>query len=56
MSKMIVNTTPAKVKYKPFLKIVVPGMNIQNDEITKNKSDNPKKIFKKYNGSFVEAL
>ena len=28
----------------PFLKVDVEGRNIQKDEITKNNSDNPKKI------------
>ena len=31
--------TPAKVKYNPFLNIVVLGRNIQNDEITKNNNE-----------------
>jgi hypothetical protein len=40
------NTIPARVKYIPFLKMVVPGVNIQKEDITKKKSDRPKKIFK----------
>jgi hypothetical protein len=34
----------------------VLGINIQKEEITKNKSDVPKNIFRKNNGSFVFAL
>jgi hypothetical protein len=37
---------PPKVKYIPFLKILVEGKNIQKDEITKNNKDRPKKILK----------
>jgi hypothetical protein len=42
----MVKTAPAKAKSMAFLKILVLGKNIQKDEITKNNSDNPKKIFK----------
>jgi hypothetical protein len=45
-----VSTIPPKVKYNPFLKTEVFGIYIQNAESTKNKSDNPKKIFKKNRG------
>lgn len=37
----------AAVKYMPFLNIEELGTNIQNEEMTKNKRANPKKIFKK---------
>ena len=37
-----VNATPVKAKYKPFLKTVVLGKNIQKDDTTKNNSDKPK--------------
>jgi hypothetical protein len=40
------NTTPANVKYNPFLNMVVFGKNIQNEETTKNSNETPKKIFK----------
>jgi hypothetical protein len=40
----------------PFLKIVVFGLNIQKEEITKKKRDAPKKVFSQYNGFLVEAL
>jgi len=36
------------------LKISLLGINIQKEEITKNKSDNPKKIFRKYKGSLID--
>jgi hypothetical protein len=36
---------PAKEKYNPFLNTSVLGKNIQKDEITKNSSEAPKKIF-----------
>jgi hypothetical protein len=42
----MVNTIPARVKYNPFLKIVVFGKYIQKDDNTKNNSDKPKNIFK----------
>jgi len=51
-----VKTNPARVKYIPFLKIDDLGKNIQNDEITKNNKDKPKKIFKKYRGLLWVAL
>ena len=53
---MIVSVIPAIVKYSPFLKIDVFGINIQNDEITKKNKDRPKKIFRKNKGSWVVAL
>ena len=56
ISNMIVKIIPDKVKYSPFLKIVVLGKNIQKEETTKKNSDNPKNTFKKNNGSFVDAL
>lgn len=56
MSKMMVKIIPAKVRYIPFLKIVVFGKNIQKEETTKNNNDNPKNTFKKNNGSLVDAL
>ena len=55
-NKIRVNTRPAAVKYNPFLNIVVLGMNIQKEDNTKNNRDNPKKIFKKNNGSPDFAL
>jgi len=36
-----VKTTSDRVRYKPFLKTVVFGRNIQKEETTKNSSDNP---------------
>lgn len=46
MNKRIsVKTTPAKVKYMPFLKMVVLGKNIQKEERTKKNSENPKNMF-----------
>jgi hypothetical protein len=45
-SKIITNTIPAAEKYNPFLKIEVPGKNIQNEERTKNNNAKPKNIFK----------
>jgi hypothetical protein len=34
------------VKYNPFLKMLVFGMNIQKEEITKNSRERPKKILR----------
>ncbi len=47
---------PAMVKYNPFLNICVLGLNIQNEDTTKNNRETAKKIFKKYKGSLVEAI
>ena len=54
--RMNVKTTPDRVKYKPFLKTVVFGRNVQKEETTKNNSDNPKNTLRKNNGFFVSAL
>jgi len=43
---MINNTAPAKLKYKPFLKTEVDGINIQKEESAKNTREIPKKILK----------
>jgi hypothetical protein len=53
---MIVSITPASVKYNPFLKILVLGINIQKEEITKNSNDTAKKTLRKNNGSLLLAL
>jgi len=53
---MMVRTIPASVKYNPFLKMVVLGINIQKDDMTKKSSEIPKKTFKKNNGFLVLAL
>jgi hypothetical protein len=45
-NKIIVRTIPASVKYRPFLKMVVFGINIQKEEITKNNKPIPKKILR----------
>lgn len=47
---------PAIVNAMPFLNILVLGLYIQKVEITKNNSDKPKKIFRKYKGELVLAL
>lgn len=51
-----IRTSPAKVKYIPFLKAVVLGINIQKEEITKNNNEAPKNIFIKNKGLPVVAL
>jgi len=43
---MINNTAPAKLKYNPFLKTEVEGINIQKEESAKNISEIPKNILK----------
>jgi hypothetical protein len=45
-SKIMTSAIPAAEKYNPFLKIEVPGKNIQNEERTKNNNAKPKNIFK----------
>jgi len=49
--KINVSTTPASVKYKPFLKMEDLGANIQKEEMTKNSKEMPKNMLRKYNGS-----
>jgi hypothetical protein len=51
-----VRITPATVKAIPFLKMLVPGINIQKVEITKNNRETPKKTFRKKSGSDDLAL
>ena len=41
-----VRIIPAKVNKIPFLKILVDGINIQKDDITKNNKATPKNKFK----------
>jgi hypothetical protein len=38
---------PARVKYIPFLNMLVEGKNIQNEDMTKNRREKPKNILKK---------
>lgn len=45
-----VSTSPASVKYNPRRKMLVRGKNIQNEEITKNKSEAPKNILSQKSG------
>lgn len=52
----MVSTIPPMVKYNPFLNIEVAGINIQKEDITKNNSDKPKKIFSQKIGLSAVAL
>lgn len=54
--RMMVNTIPPKAKYKPFLKTLVPGKNIQKEDRTKKNNDRPKNTLRKNNGLFELAL
>lgn len=47
---------PPRVKYNPFLKIELFGINIQKEDSTKNNSESPKKILRKNSGLFEFAL
>ncbi len=49
-SKTKVSKIPPIVKYIPFLKTEVVGLNIQNAETAKNKSETPKKMPNQNNG------
>ncbi|SIQ89901.1 hypothetical protein SAMN05421797_104100 [Maribacter ulvicola] len=52
----MVSTIPPNEKYSPFLNTVVFGINLQKNETTKNNSDSPKNMFRKYTGLLVVTL
>jgi len=54
--RISVRTIPAIVKMIPFLKILVFGINIQKEEITKKNRETPKNMLRKNSGSEDLAL